>query len=233
MEEVYTNLLSTYGPFAIFLLLMLSGIGVPLGEDLIIIPAGILIEHGALDAQATALFAYAGVIGADVLWFAICWTYGTPLLHKRWFKRIIHPRRLLQVKHQIEQRGAWVVVISRFVPGSRTAAITGAGMLHLSFWKFLLAECTCCLATVPLQLGLGFAIARGFGTDRTADLVRLLLGIVVVILVVLVVLARWRKSSKGKRLPRAKAAWLRRFRVPRLKGRARARATASRPSRTP
>ncbi len=126
MADFYANLLSTYGPFAVFLLLMLTGIGVPLGEDLVIIPAGILIGTGALDPWLTALCAYLGVVSSDFMWFALCWTYGTPLLHKRWFKRLVHPRKLLELKHQIEHRGAWVVFIARFIPGSRTPTITAA-----------------------------------------------------------------------------------------------------------
>ncbi|MHC4413920.1 MAG: DedA family protein [Planctomycetota bacterium] len=218
MEDVYANLLSTYGPFTVFLLLMLTGVGIPLGEDLIVIPAGILIGHGTLAFAPTALFAYLGVVCADLLWFGICWTYGTPLLHKRWFKRSVHPRRLLEVKHEIEQRGAWVIVMSRFIPGSRTPAITAAGILHLSPWKFALAEGACCLATVPLQLGLGIAVAKGVGTEETADLVRSLIGVVILILAVLVGLTWWRqRRAHGHRLPRAKVAWLRRFGAKRAK----------------
>lgn len=213
MDDVLANLLNAYGPFAVFLLLMLSGIGLSVTEDLIIIPAGILIGHGTLDPLATALCAYAGVILSDNLWFAICWRYGTPLLHRRWFKRIIHPRRLLQAKHQIEERGAWVIVAARFIPGSRTTAITAAGLLHLTPWKFALADGLCALVTVPMQLGLGYWIAKGVGTEETADLVGTLVGVVVLILALLVVLAWWgRVWARRTRLPRARAAWLRRFR---------------------
>ena len=49
MEDFYANLLGSYGPFAVFLLLMLTGIGIPLGEDVVIIPAGILAGAGTLD----------------------------------------------------------------------------------------------------------------------------------------------------------------------------------------
>lgn len=214
MEEIYSNLLAAYGPFAVFVLLMLTGVGVPLGEDLIVIPAGMLIGHGTLNLPLTAASAYLGVVGADFLWFAICRTYGTPLLHKRWFKRAVHPRRLLEAKHEIEQRGAWVVVMARFIPGSRTPAITAAGILHLPFWKFALAECSCCLLTVPLQLGLGFGIARGVGTEKTADLTAALIGVVVLILALLLGLAWWRqRRARRRRSPRAKVAWLRRFRL--------------------
>jgi membrane protein DedA with SNARE-associated domain len=213
VDEVFANLLGAYGPFAIFLLLMLSGIGISLAEDLIVIPAGILIGHGTLEPLSTGLCAYAGVVASDLMWFTICHRYGTPLLHKRWFKRVVHPRRLLEAKHQIEARGAWVIVMARFIPGSRTTAITAAGVLHLSPWKFFRANSLCALITVPLQLGVGYAVAVGVGTREAADLVTTLLGVVAVILALLLILAgRRRLLARRQRLPRARAAWLRRFR---------------------
>lgn len=217
MESIYDNLLGMYGPFAVFLLLMLTGIGVPLGEDLIIIPAGILLGFGELQpVWMTIMYAYFGVLCSDCMWFALCRTYGTPLLHKRWFKRAVHPRRLLEVKHQIEQRGMWVIVMARFIPGSRTPAITAAGVLHLPFWKFVLATAAACCVTVPLQLGLGYFIARGIGTEGTAGRIQWFSAAVAAILAMLVGLAWWRKfRSHRHRAPRAKAAWLRRFRTDR------------------
>ena len=217
MESLYDTLLGMYGPFAVFLLLMLTGIGVPLGEDLILIPAGILLGFGELQPiWMTGLFAYLGVLCSDCMWFVLCWTYGTPLLHKRWFKRAVHPRRLLEVKHQIEQRGMWVVVIARFVPGSRTPAITAAGVLHLSFWKFALATAGACLVTVPLQLGLGYFISKGVGSAESADRIKWFIVVIVGILAVLLVLAWWRQQrTHAHRPPRAKARWLRRFRTSR------------------
>lgn len=213
MEDFILRELEVYGPFAVFLLLMVSGIGIPLGEDLIIIPAGVLMGHGELAWPSTLACAYAGVVAADFLWFGICHRYGTPLLHKRWLKRFLHPRRLLEAKHQIEKRGAWVIVIARFIPGSRTPAITMAGMLHMPMWKFALAECPAALVTVPAQLGLGMLIARGMDGQDTARLVQTLIGTVMLILLVMVVLAVFRQyRARRARFPRAKAAWLRRFR---------------------
>ena len=213
MDEVYANLLNAYGPFAVFLLLLLSGVGIPLGEDVIVIPAGVLVGHDRLDLFSTAVSAYLGVVASDLLWFSICRRYGTPLLHQRWFKRFLHPRRLLEAKHQIERRGTWVIVMSRFMPGSRAPAITMSGMLHLPLWTFAVAECSCALATVPFQLGVGMLIARGVGAENTARLIQTLVGTVMLVLLLLLALGWFgRYRAHHKRFPRARAAWLRRFR---------------------
>jgi len=212
MESFITNELAAYGPLAVLLLLLL-----PLGEEIIIISAGVFVGNGHFDFAQTALCAYIGVLISDSIWYGLCYHYGTPILHKRWFKRFAHPRRLLQAKHQIENRGAWVIVTARFVPGSRTPAMITAGMLHLPFWKFALAEGICAMAAVSLQLGLGMLIARGVGSTETATLIMVLVGVAVAVIAV-TALGGWiaRHWARSHRLPRAKASWLRRFRVRRL-----------------
>lgn len=218
MQEFVLSNLDIYGPLAVFVLLMLSGFGIPLGEDFVVIPAGILIARDEFPLVETMLAAYFGVVLADFLWFWIISRYGTLLLHKRGFRRMIHPRRLLQAKHQLDRRGAWMIVFARFIPGSRASAITVAGMLHMPFWKFALATAGCVLLTVPLQLGLGMLIEKGLGTKDTAETFLRLLGLVMLLLAVLMfwkLYRNYRASRKGA--PRARAAWLRRFRLPRLR----------------
>lgn len=203
--------ISRFGPIAILFLLIL-----PLGEELVLIPAGMLVGHGSLPFWATWLCGYLGVLISDAVWFLIARHYGTPLLHKRWFKRFAHPRRLLQAKHQIERRGAWVVISARFLPGSRTAALIMAGMLHMPVWKYFLAEGSLAFFTVLLQLSLGMLIAHGIGTESTA---RIILGAIAVVVIIVASSAavRWIVAHRrsGIPAPRARASWLRRFRRPR------------------
>ncbi len=213
MQEFVLESMHLLGPLAVFGLLMLSGVGVPLGEDIILIPAGTLIAKDLMNGPLTWLMAYTGVLGADLVWFTVCSRYGTPLLHKRWFKRAAHPRRLLEAKHQIEKRGVWVIVMARFIPGSRTPAITMAGLLHMRFLHFFLAEACCVAATVSIQLGIGYLIGRNIGTESTGELILTLLGVAVFVMAVLFGLNWWRQRRQSdERPPRAKMAWLRRFR---------------------
>lgn len=211
-----------YGPYAVFVLLMLSGIGFTLNEELVVITAGVLVAGGQLNFWETLIAAYLGVVLSDSLWFYLCSRYGTPLLHRRWFKRLVHPRRLLEAKHQMEKKGAWVIVVARFIPASRTTAITVAGLLHMRFWKFFaVTACTTCL-TAPLQIGLGVLIARSAGTHEMelVDQIRLIVGLILLMIVVLFVF-NWLRSRRAlsHRPPRAKMRWLRRFHVPRRKKR--------------
>lgn len=213
MEQWILDNIESYGLIAVFVLLMLSGVGLALGEEMVTIPAGIFIADQRMDFLATAVVCYVAIVLADFLWFAICRHYGTRVLHARWVKRIVHPRRLLEAKHQLERRGAGVIVAARFIPSSRTTAITVAGMFHMPFWKFALATCSCVAVTVPLQLGFGWMIGHHLGTEGLVDIVFKSIGAIVLVVVVVVVLNRWRAFRESRsRLPRARAAWLRRFR---------------------
>lgn len=201
-------LISDYGPLGVLLLLIL-----PLGEDLIIIPAGILVGQGHLPLVQTWMAAYIGSLVSDGIWYVGCYHFGAPLLHKKWFKRLAHPRRLLQAKHQIEKRGAWLIVTARFVPGSRTSAMIVSGLMHLPFWKFILAEGLCLLFTVTMQISIGYLISMGIGNTSTAGKIMTIVGAVVV-LTVGAFIYNWVMEHRRNPAPapRSKARWLRRFR---------------------
>ena len=203
----------TWGPWVVFGLLLLSGVGIPLGEDIIIIPAGMFIAHEAMSLWPTLLAAYCGVVCGDIMWFMVCSKFGTRILHKKWFKRTIHPRRLLQAKYQFDKRGAWVIVLSRFIPASRTTTITVAGVMHMPLSKFAIVTLLCCLLTVPMQLFAGWWIAESLQAKSTVELIVRLVGLVMVVVAVVWVYRLWMSHrTSGKRVPRARASWLRRFR---------------------
>ena len=198
-------------PIVVWLLLMASAIGIPVGEDVVNIAAGIVIGKSGLPPDIwlpTLIAAWFGVTTADIIWFLLCHRYGSRLLRKRRVRRALHPRRLLQVKHQIDNRGVWAIVAARFVPGGRTPVITVAGLLHLNRLQFCLATWSCVLITAPMQLGFGVLIGRGIASrDGFAKLEWAITGLVLVAVAVLlwVMVRRLRRDGA----PRAKMRWLR------------------------
>lgn len=213
IDQIFSIVDPHWIPWIVFGLLMLSGFGIPLGEDVIIIPAGMLVGYGDLHWLPIFIGAYFGVVFADILWFTICSIFGTRLAHMRWFKRLMHPKRMLQVKYQLDNRGVWMIVLARFIPASRTTAITVAGMLHMHFWKFVIATVVCVMFTVPAQLFAGWWIAKSLQAESMIELLLRLVGLVVVVLAVIWGYRLWSSHQKsGKETPRAHASWFKYFR---------------------
>lgn len=210
---VVGEFIADYGPFAMIILLLASGVGIPIGEEVVNIPAGIFVGRGQMAPVPAYLAAYFGVLAGDYLWFTICRRLGKSLLHRKWFKRLAHPRRLLQVKHQFDQRGAWVLVVARFIPGARTPALTIAGILHMSWRQFTIIELTFCAITTFLQVTIGVLIGRQLAGQSLMTTIFTALASVAIILATSGVVT-WLINAKRRKtpLPRERAAWLKRFR---------------------
>ena len=209
-DQFVQHLLIEWGPWALFLILVLAGVGLHLPEDLIVTPAGWEIASGNLPLVPTIMAAWAGIALGDLLWFYLCRRFGWRLLDRRWFKKIAHPKRILQMKALFDRHGWKVLVAARFIPGSRTPSITVGGLVHMSPLAFLLVEIPSAAMSVSIQLGFGYAAQRGLNTNGPLHWISIGIGIFVTVAVVVVGIVVWRKMSRGDlKLPRAKVAWLR------------------------
>ncbi len=212
MPQWLVDGIEQYGAISLFFAFIVSGVGLHLSEDLILIPAGWLAAHDFAMFAKFWLWAYLGIVSGDALWFFMCSIFGTRFLHSRWFKRVLHPRRLLEVKHQIDARGVLVLIAARFIPGTRTPVITMCGLLHMAWWKFLVVELSCVVVTVPLQMLVGVMGARAAREAGVTDLThQALLGLAFTIgfVVLMYFVHLWLSARKSKaRAPRAPARWL-------------------------
>jgi len=208
--------LAGHGALAIFLAFVLCGIGLHLSEDFILIPAGILTVDAATGHVSWPLFieygfaAWTGIIVGDVGWVWICRHFGARILGSRWFLRLVGPRTLLEMKYEVDRRGAWALLAARFIPGARTPMITVCGLMHLSWWKVLAVEMCGVVVTAPLQMLIGVGVAK-LGRQFESDAHRWMLYIGATLAVVLVmfiahlIIAR---RAKNANKPRAKVTWL-------------------------
>ena len=205
----FTRFIAEYGPWAMIALLLASGFGVPIGEEVVNIPAGIFVGRGEISALPVYIAAYVGVLGGDFLWFTLCRTVGKSVLHRRWFKKLFHPKKLLQVKHQFDRKGPWVLVVSRFIPGTRSPALTVAGILHMPWRTFTLIELTLCAITTSLQVTIGLLIGRQLADESLSTTIFTALGVVAGI-IALTAVATWFARSRKREgpTPREKCAWL-------------------------
>ena len=209
----FGDFIRSYGPIAMIALLLASGVGIPIGEEVVNIPGGIFVGRGEMSAVPVYLAAYIGVLGGDYLWFFICRRLGKQLLHRKWFKRLAHPKKLLQVKHKFDRKGAWVLVIARFIPGTRSPTLTVAGILHMPWRTFTFIELGLCAITTVIQVTIGVLIGRQLVNQSLSTTIFTALSVVAAIIAITAIIT-WVTRSKGSEgpVPRERVAWLRKHR---------------------
>jgi len=205
-----------YGPLAIFVAFVISGIGLHLSEDFILIPAGIFAYEQYVATGHWGWFfeasiaAWLGIIAGDAGWIWICRHFGGKLLGWRTFRKLIGPRTLLEVKFEMDRRGAWALFIARFIPGFRTPMVTMAGLMQLAWWRIMLVEAVGVMITAPLQIGIGVGVARvGQSFESAAHRWMLYIAATLaVVLLMFVVHMYIQRRRSAHRPPRAPMRWL-------------------------
>jgi membrane-associated protein len=205
-----------YGPVAIFAAFVVSGIGLHLSEDFILVPAGIFAYEQYVATGSwgwfieASLAAWLGIVVGDAGWIWICRHFGGKLLGWRAFRKLIGPRTLLEVKYEMDRRGAWALLIARFIPGARTPMVTMSGVMQLSWWKILAVEAAGVLVTAPLQMGIGVGVAKiGSQFESAAHRWILYVGATLAVVALMGVAHVMISRRRGKhRPPRAPVAWL-------------------------
>lgn len=190
--------LAEHGYPIIFLMLLGSGLGVPVPEDVPLIAAGVLADHGGMSVPMAALACGGFVLARDSFVFTIGYRYGAAVLENRWASRIVSPDRLRRVQRYLEERGAIVVFIGRFVPGFRVAIFFAAGASKVRPAVFILTDALAAVLSLPFFIWIGYAFSQNM--DRIGELVGgyRTVSLSVLAIVFVIALLRWRRAQDAK-----------------------------------
>ena len=106
-------------------------------EDVPTFAAALMTAAGSLTWKAGWWGCFLGIWIGDALLYAIARGIGRPLLRHSWVQRWISTTAVEQSEIWFQRKGAWLLVSSRFVPGTRLPTYLAAGFLRLPFWKFM------------------------------------------------------------------------------------------------
>jgi membrane-associated protein len=95
-----------------------------------VIVCGIQAARGQLSLSWVIAVAALGAFVGDSTSYAVGRWLGTPVV-KRFFSGETAQRRLEWAKDFLQERGSYVLVIARFIPGGRTATTLTAGIVRL------------------------------------------------------------------------------------------------------
>jgi membrane protein DedA with SNARE-associated domain len=142
-----TEWLETVPAISIYLLVALviglESLGVPLPGEIVLVSAALLAsQHGEINPYVLGACATAGAVIGDSIGYAIGRKGGRPLL--AWlggkFPRHFGAAEIGMAETSFEKWGMWAVFFGRFVALLRIFAGPLAGVLHMPYWKFLIAN---------------------------------------------------------------------------------------------
>jgi len=144
--------------------MVLTGMGLPIPEEVFIISAGVASSLGELNPWGAFLACFAGAILGDSFVYAVGYHFGRRILREHpWWARVLHAEREERIERMIRRHGLKVFFVNRFLIGIRAPVYLTAGILRMPFHRFLLADATSAAVVVGLFFGLSYRYGKPIG----------------------------------------------------------------------
>jgi len=137
-------------------------LGAQVSEDLTCIAGGILASQGVI-AFAPAVFAcLAGIVIGDLLLFFTGRWLGRPALKRAPLRWLMNERDVEIAERWFHRRGPALIVLTRFIPGSRLPTYFAAGALKAPIRKFIFFFVLAAAIWTPMLVGLSLVLGKAF-----------------------------------------------------------------------
>jgi membrane protein DedA with SNARE-associated domain len=143
----------------VFLILLATGLGLPIPEELPIAIAAMMARWEVMHWWGALLSCLGGVLAGDMLLYTLGRHFGRRILKWPTARRILTPDREKRVMEAYHRHGLKFVVMARLIMGLRAAAFLTAGLVRVPFPRFLLVDLAAVLVSVPISFGVAYAVA--------------------------------------------------------------------------
>lgn len=214
MDKIFEFLTDLSGRSAygiIFGILLACGLGFPLPEDVPLIATGYLIWDETLNWLPAIAVTLLGVLAGDTVLFTLGRKLGLRILEQERVQTFFSPEKIRRTRAYFRKYGDKIIFFARFVAGFRAAAFFMGGALKMPYRRFIFLDGMAALISVPIWIGVGFAMGRLFGDEISRilqSLKHLKAGFTVVVFsVILIVIVRtylqYRKAQAQKNAVRS------------------------------
>lgn len=155
---------SVYGYFAIFGLLILGIVGLPVPDETLLVFSGYLASQGHLNLAAAIAVAFLGSVCGITGSYYIGRSLGLGVIHRygRWLH--ITEDHVNKVHDWFRRLGHWALVAGYFIPGVRHLTAIVAGTSELEYPQFALYAYAGALFWVSAFLTLGYFVGDRWQT---------------------------------------------------------------------
>lgn len=163
MQDVLFHFIDNYGYYALFLLLAVGILGVPVPDEFLMTFVGSLtIPGGPLEYLLAFAVALTGSFVGMLVSYLLGAKVGKPFLyrHGKWIK--LSPRRIEKVEGWFKRYGLWTVFFGYWLPGVRHFSCYIAGMMGIRLWKYIAVTGLGAMLWCSVFLTIGHVIGRNF-----------------------------------------------------------------------
>ena len=194
--DLLRGYLTDYGYWAVAAALLLENAGLPVpGETILLLASFLAYSEHRLGLPWIILVGVCAATVGDNLGFAIGF-YGGRRLLERYQKTLhIRPDVIARGEDLFARYGAATIFVARFIAGMRIVAGPLAGVLRMSWRKFLLFNFLGAVLWVSVIAGVGYLFGKHW--ERLVDLVQDANLAVAVAVVIVVAFFWWRRRRTG------------------------------------
>lgn len=155
--QLVTSSMSSFGYLGLFALMFLESASLPIPSELILPFAGYLVFAQKMNFEAAIVVGtVAGLTGALVDYY-LALKLGRPAV-QRIFKWVgVSSEHLDRAERWLDTRGAWSILVARFVLGVRSIVSLPAGAMKMRLGFFIIMTATGALGWATLLVYLGYS----------------------------------------------------------------------------
>jgi membrane protein DedA with SNARE-associated domain len=153
---------------AMFGILILCGMGLPIPEEVTLVGSGLLVGWEEADFYLASVACVVGILVGDSVIFGLGHHYGRRFLLSQPMRFLLPPRRQVKVANFFAKHGSKAVFFARFFAGVRIGVYAYAGSQRMNWLKFLSLDLLGALISGPTSIYIGSIFARQVGLNREA-----------------------------------------------------------------
>lgn len=196
MHATIVHLIATYGYWILFILISVESLGIPLPGETALVTAAAFAANGDLDiAWVFGIGAIAAIVG-DNCGYWLGSTGGLQLVERYGHRVGLSGAKLTRVRGFYERHGSKTVLIGRFIAILRSWAAILAGVMKMSYPRFVAFNAAGCILWASVFSTLGYLFGKNLPlVEKYIRQVGIAFGVLLVIAIAVFLMRRRSRPS--------------------------------------
>lgn len=160
MDGTIGHLIGTYGYGILFVLVAVESLGIPLPGETALVTAAAFAANGGLNVAWVYAVGFLAAVAGDNSGYWLGRTGGLQLVERYGHHVGLSPKKLATVRRFYESHGSKTVLIGRFIAVLRSWAAVLAGVMRMSYPRFLAFNAAGCFIWTTVFTTVGYLFGK-------------------------------------------------------------------------